>query len=57
MGWLNLPRFQQMLDIIDPLAYPIAMEHVPKHVVVASMDEFFMPGRPSPSLCIACSSV
>lgn len=43
MGWLNLPRFQEMLDIIDPLAYPIAMEHVPKHVVVASMDEFFMP--------------
>ena len=47
MGWLNLPRFQEMLSIIDPLAYPIAMENVPKHVVVASMDEFFMPGLSS----------
>jgi len=43
MGWLNLPRFTEMLDIIDPLSYPQAMANVPKYVVNACGDEFFMP--------------
>jgi len=43
MGWLNLPRFEEMLDIIDPLSYPEAMAVVPKYVVAACGDEFFMP--------------
>jgi len=43
IGWLNLPRFEQLLDIIDPLSYPEAMAAVPKYVVAALGDEFFMP--------------
>jgi len=43
MGWLNLPRFEQLLDIIDPLSYPQAMSSIPKYVVIATGDEFFMP--------------
>lgn len=43
MGWLNLPRFEEMLHIIDPLAYPEAMNEVPKFVINACGDEFFMP--------------
>lgn len=43
MGWLNLPRFTEMLDIIDPLSYPEALAKIPKFVVNACGDEFFMP--------------
>jgi len=43
MGWLNLPRFTELLDIIDPLSYPQAMAKIPKYVVAACGDEFFMP--------------
>jgi len=43
MGWLNLPRFTELLDIIDPLSYPIAIGKIPKYVVNACGDEFFMP--------------
>jgi len=43
MGWLNLPRFTEMLDIIDPLSYPQAMAKIPKFVINACGDEFFMP--------------
>jgi len=43
MGWLNLPRFTEMLDIIDPLSYPNALSKIPKYVVCALGDEFFMP--------------
>jgi len=43
MGWLNLPAFKKLLRIIDPIAYPEAMKRIPKYVVMATGDEFFMP--------------
>merc|ERR1712137_67016 len=43
MGWLNLPRFTELLDIIDPLSYPEAMADIPKYVVNVCGDEFFIP--------------
>ena len=43
MGWLNLPRFQELLSYIDPLYYPEAMKKIPKYEIGALGDEFFMP--------------
>jgi len=43
MGWLNLPRFTALLDMIDPLRYNQELAKIPKYVIVASGDEFFMP--------------
>eukprot|EP00008_Paramoeba_atlantica_P003694 CAMPEP_0201485748 /NCGR_PEP_ID=MMETSP0151_2-20130828/9854_1 /ASSEMBLY_ACC=CAM_ASM_000257 /TAXON_ID=200890 /ORGANISM="Paramoeba atlantica, Strain 621/1 / CCAP 1560/9" /LENGTH=488 /DNA_ID=CAMNT_0047870045 /DNA_START=39 /DNA_END=1505 /DNA_ORIENTATION=+ len=43
MGFLNLPVFQQMLDIIDPLTYREEMAKIPKYQIGATNDEFFMP--------------
>jgi len=43
MGWLNLPRFADLLHIIDPLSFPRAMAKIPKYLVNACGDEFFMP--------------
>ena len=43
MGWLNLPRFTDLLSMIDPLIYNEALAKIPKYVIVASGDEFFMP--------------
>ena len=43
MGWLNLPRFTDLLSMIDPLVYNEELSTLPKYVIVASGDEFFMP--------------
>jgi len=43
MGWLNTERFEEMLHYIDPLSYPEALGAIPKYVVCALGDEFFMP--------------
>lgn len=43
MGWLNLPRFDDLLNLIDPIFYDGALSKIPKYVIVASGDEFFMP--------------
>lgn len=43
-GWLNTNEIvDNVLQYIDPLNYPEAMAAIPKYVIVASQDEFFMP--------------
>eukprot|EP00005_Dracoamoeba_jomungandri_P002721 CAMPEP_0174260104 /NCGR_PEP_ID=MMETSP0439-20130205/8841_1 /TAXON_ID=0 /ORGANISM="Stereomyxa ramosa, Strain Chinc5" /LENGTH=558 /DNA_ID=CAMNT_0015344265 /DNA_START=89 /DNA_END=1762 /DNA_ORIENTATION=+ len=41
-GWLNTPEVADLLAIIDPLNYTDAMKKIPKYVIAASQDEFFM---------------
>merc|ERR1712137_42223 len=43
MGFLNLPVFTEMLDIIDPLTYMEEMSKIPKYIICSAGDEFFMP--------------
>jgi len=42
-GWVNTPEFLALLKNIDPKTYPQALGAIPKYVIVASLDEFFMP--------------
>jgi PhoPQ-activated pathogenicity-related protein len=39
MGFLNLPVFEKLLHIIDPLTYLPEMARIPKYVIVAAGDE------------------
>uniref|UniRef100_A0A7S4N9G2 Uncharacterized protein n=1 Tax=Paramoeba aestuarina TaxID=180227 RepID=A0A7S4N9G2_9EUKA len=43
MGFLNLPVFEQLLEIIDPLSYRGALSKIAKYEIGATNDEFFMP--------------
>jgi len=43
MNFLNLPVFEELLYYIDPLTYLEEMKGLPKYVIGACGDEFFMP--------------
>jgi PhoPQ-activated pathogenicity-related protein len=43
MSYLNTPGFQKMAQIIDPQVYIDTLAKIPKYLIVASGDEFFIP--------------
>jgi len=43
MDYLNTPEFGLMADIIDPFIYKATMTRIPKYLLIASGDEFFIP--------------
>jgi len=46
MAHLNDPNFKLMADIIDPYVYKGTMARIPKYLIIASGDEFFIPDAP-----------
>jgi PhoPQ-activated pathogenicity-related protein len=46
LDFLNRPEFQLMADIIDPLVYMPYLEPIPKYMIFATGDEFFLPDNP-----------
>lgn len=42
MGWLNTPDFQDLANIIDPYEYRERLT-IPKYIMAATGDEFFIP--------------
>jgi len=43
MKYLNTPPFKAMADIIDPVIYMKYLANVPKYMIFATGDEFFLP--------------
>jgi len=43
MAHLNDPQFSLMADIIDPMVYKDSLARIPKYLIVATGDEFFLP--------------
>jgi len=46
MDYLNTPHFQDMADIIDPMVYYNSLARIPKWLITATGDEFFIPDAP-----------
>jgi len=44
--YLNKPQMTLLQDIVDPITYLDRYERIPKYVVCASGDEFFLPDSP-----------
>jgi len=43
---INSPQFAQMATIIDPIVYHDSIARVPKYLICATGDEFFLPDSP-----------
>lgn len=47
LKYLNRPEFEKLAEIIDPLSYNDRIAHLPKYVICAAGDEFFLPDSPN----------
>jgi PhoPQ-activated pathogenicity-related protein len=43
MNWMGTPEYEKLLEISDPLNYQDHVAHIPKLLINASGDEFFLP--------------
>ncbi|MBN1345937.1 MAG: hypothetical protein JXQ73_24820 [Phycisphaerae bacterium] len=43
MGWVGTPEFDAMMDIIDPYRYRDRYASIPKYMINAGGDDFFLP--------------
>jgi len=46
MASLYTPEFQDLANIIDPLVYSDSLSKIPKYLICATGDEFFLPDSP-----------
>jgi len=47
MNYLNQPQMLAMAAIIDPLSYNNRFTNLPKYIICAGGDEFFLPDSPN----------